>query len=52
MGVPPHHPNLDHFSIETHGDDWGSISRSPPFISIYGHFKREYDDKPVDFHYL
>ena len=24
-GLPPNHPRLDHFSIETHGDDWGSI---------------------------
>ena len=36
IGVPPIIQSLDHFTIETHGDDWGSsISRTPPCFQPY-----------------
>ena len=33
MGLPPNHPKLDHFSIETHGFGGNPIVGTPPCIS-------------------
>ena len=30
MGVPPNHPKIDHFSIETHGAFGSPILRNTP----------------------
>jgi hypothetical protein len=30
MGLPPNHPKLDHFSIETHGFGGNPIVGTPP----------------------
>ena len=33
--VPPNHPKLDRFSIDTHGFGDAPILRTPPYIYIY-----------------